>query len=110
VSGALFAFTASFDDVLVALFSTGPQQFTLLRQLFAGLRVLKFLRSRSRLTAKNRDRTRDGGLEQQSDAGPPGSFHHCRGCHDDDDCYCHYGDIGSDATATLARADPAESE
>jgi putative spermidine/putrescine transport system permease protein len=38
VSGAVFAFIASFDDVVVALFITGPRQFTFPRQLFSGLR------------------------------------------------------------------------
>lgn len=38
ISGAIFAFIASFDDVVVALFITGPQQFTFPRQLFSGLR------------------------------------------------------------------------
>lgn len=37
-SGALFAFAASFDEVVVALFVAGPGQRTLPRQLFAGLR------------------------------------------------------------------------
>ena len=38
VSGALFAFVASFDEVVVALFMTGPQQRTLPRQMFDGIR------------------------------------------------------------------------
>jgi putative spermidine/putrescine transport system permease protein len=38
ISGAVFAFIASFDDVVVALFITGPRQFTFPRQLFSGLR------------------------------------------------------------------------
>jgi putative spermidine/putrescine transport system permease protein len=38
VSGALFAFITSFDEVVVALFIASPAQFTLPRQLFAGLR------------------------------------------------------------------------
>jgi putative spermidine/putrescine transport system permease protein len=38
VSGAVFAFVTSFDEIVVALFIAGPGQFTLPRQLFAGLR------------------------------------------------------------------------
>jgi putative spermidine/putrescine transport system permease protein len=38
LSGALFAFAASFDEVVIALFLTGPEQLTLPRQLFSGLR------------------------------------------------------------------------
>lgn len=38
VSGAIFAFITSFDEVVVALFIASPSQFTLPRQLFAGLR------------------------------------------------------------------------
>jgi len=38
VSGAVFAFVTSFDEIVVALFVAGPGQFTLPRQLFAGLR------------------------------------------------------------------------
>ena len=38
VSGALFAFVTSFDEVVVALFMTGPQQRTLPRQMFDGIR------------------------------------------------------------------------
>lgn len=38
VSGALFAFVTSFDEVVVAIFLTGPQQRTLPRQMFDGLR------------------------------------------------------------------------
>jgi putative spermidine/putrescine transport system permease protein len=37
-SGALFAFMTSFDEVIIALFIASPAQFTLPRQLFAGLR------------------------------------------------------------------------
>ncbi len=37
-SGALFAFITSFDEVVVALFLTGPTQRTLPRQMFDGLR------------------------------------------------------------------------
>jgi putative spermidine/putrescine transport system permease protein len=36
-SGALFAFATSFDEVVVALFVTGPGQRTLPRQMFAGI-------------------------------------------------------------------------
>jgi putative spermidine/putrescine transport system permease protein len=38
ISGALFAFITSFDEVVVAMFLTGPQQRTLPRQMFDGLR------------------------------------------------------------------------
>lgn len=38
VTGALFAFITSFDEVVVALFVASPAQFTLPRQMFAGLR------------------------------------------------------------------------
>lgn len=37
-SGALFAFAASFDDVVIALLIAGPEQWTLPRQMFSGLR------------------------------------------------------------------------
>jgi len=38
VSGAIFAFITSFDEIVVALFIASPEQFTLPRQLFSGLR------------------------------------------------------------------------
>ena len=38
VSGALFAFATSFDEVVVALFMAGPEQRTLPRQMFSGIR------------------------------------------------------------------------
>lgn len=38
VSGAIFAFVTSFDDVVVALFVTGAEQKTLPRQMWSGLR------------------------------------------------------------------------
>ncbi len=38
VSGALFAFAVSFDDVVVTLFMAGPAQVTLPRQMFTGIR------------------------------------------------------------------------
>lgn len=38
ISGALFAFVTSFDEVVVAIFLTGPQQRTLPRQMFDGIR------------------------------------------------------------------------
>jgi len=38
ISGALFAFATSFDEVVVALFLAGPQQMTLPRQMFNGIR------------------------------------------------------------------------
>ena len=37
-TGALFAFAVSFDELVVALFIAGPGQFTLPRQMYAGLR------------------------------------------------------------------------
>lgn len=37
-SGAVFAFATSFDDLMVALFLAGPGQFTLPREMYAGLR------------------------------------------------------------------------
>lgn len=38
ISGALFAFATSFDEVVVALFLAGPDQLTLPRQMFNGIR------------------------------------------------------------------------
>ncbi|MEO6973175.1 MAG: ABC transporter permease [Rhodoferax sp.] len=38
VSGALFAFATSFDEVVVVLFLAGPAQTTLPRQMFTGIR------------------------------------------------------------------------
>jgi putative spermidine/putrescine transport system permease protein len=38
ISGALFAFVTSFDEVVVALFLTGPEERTLPRQMFNGIR------------------------------------------------------------------------
>jgi putative spermidine/putrescine transport system permease protein len=38
ISGALFAFVTSFDEVVVALFLTGPAERTLPRQMFTGMR------------------------------------------------------------------------
>jgi len=38
ISGALFAFVTSFDEVVVALFIAGSEQYTLPRQMFAGIR------------------------------------------------------------------------
>jgi len=37
LSGAVFAFAASFDEVVVALLMAGPGQRTLPRQMFAGI-------------------------------------------------------------------------
>jgi putative spermidine/putrescine transport system permease protein len=37
-AGGLFAFATSFDELIVALFVAGPEQFTLPRQMLAGLR------------------------------------------------------------------------
>lgn len=38
VSGALFAFATSFDEIVVALFLTGPDQRTIPRQMWGGIR------------------------------------------------------------------------
>ena len=38
ISGALFAFATSFDEVVITLFVAGPGQSTLPRQMFAGIR------------------------------------------------------------------------
>jgi putative spermidine/putrescine transport system permease protein len=38
ISGALFAFATSFDEVVVTLFIAGPHQVTLPRQMFTGIR------------------------------------------------------------------------
>lgn len=38
ISGALFAFITSFDEVVVILFLAGPEQRTIPRQMFSGLR------------------------------------------------------------------------
>jgi len=38
ISGALFAFATSFDEVVVTLFIAGPGQVTLPRQMFTGIR------------------------------------------------------------------------
>lgn len=38
ISGALFAFATSFDEVVVTLFLAGPEQVTLPRQMFAGIK------------------------------------------------------------------------
>lgn len=38
ISGALFAFATSFDEVVITLFIAGPGQSTLPRQMFAGIR------------------------------------------------------------------------
>jgi putative spermidine/putrescine transport system permease protein len=38
LSGAVFAFVTSFDDVVVALFLAGPEQFTVPRRMFDALR------------------------------------------------------------------------
>src|SRR5262249_52268409 len=38
ISGAIFAFYTSFDDVLLALFASTPSLLTLPRQMFSGLR------------------------------------------------------------------------
>ena len=38
ISGALFAFITSFDEVVIVLFVGGPDQFTLPRQMWSGIR------------------------------------------------------------------------
>lgn len=38
ISGALFAFSVSFDEVVITLFLAGPEQVTLPRQMFTGIR------------------------------------------------------------------------
>jgi putative spermidine/putrescine transport system permease protein len=38
ISGGLFAFGTSFDEVVVTLFLAGPEQTTLPRQMFSGIR------------------------------------------------------------------------
>jgi len=38
ISGALFAFVTSFDEVVVVVFLAGPEQRTLPRQMFSGIR------------------------------------------------------------------------
>lgn len=38
LSGAAFAFVASFDELVIALFLAGPEQRTLPMQMFVGLR------------------------------------------------------------------------
>ena len=40
ISGALFAFVTSFDEVIVVLFVAGPEQNILPRQMFSGIREL----------------------------------------------------------------------
>lgn len=75
ISGALFAFATSFDEVVITLFLAGPGQSTLPRQMFSGIRenisptiaalatilivfstslllVLEWLRARSKAAAK----------------------------------------------------------
>ena len=37
-SGALFAFATSFDEVVIVLFMAGPEQRTLPREMFSGIR------------------------------------------------------------------------
>jgi putative spermidine/putrescine transport system permease protein len=45
LSGAVFAFAASFDEVVVALLIAGPGQRTLPRQMFAGITTTSASRS-----------------------------------------------------------------
>ncbi|MFT4012634.1 MAG: ABC transporter permease [Paracoccus sp. (in: a-proteobacteria)] len=40
VAGAIFAFATSFDELIIAIFLTGPEQITLPRQMFSGLREM----------------------------------------------------------------------
>ena len=40
ISGALFAFVISFDELVVALFISSPEQRTLPKQMFSGIREL----------------------------------------------------------------------
>jgi putative spermidine/putrescine transport system permease protein len=40
ISGALFAFVTSFDEVVVALFLSSPEQRTLPKQMFSGIREM----------------------------------------------------------------------
>jgi putative spermidine/putrescine transport system permease protein len=40
ISGALFAFVTSFDELITVLFIAGPEQTTLPRQMFSGIREL----------------------------------------------------------------------
>jgi putative spermidine/putrescine transport system permease protein len=40
ISGALFAFVTSFDEVVVVLFLAGPEQRTLPKQMFSGIREM----------------------------------------------------------------------
>lgn len=39
-AGAVFAFATSFDELIIAIFLTGPDQLTLPRQMFSGLREM----------------------------------------------------------------------
>jgi len=38
ISGGLFAFVTSFDEIVIVLFLAGPEQRTIPRQMFSGLR------------------------------------------------------------------------
>jgi len=38
ISGALFAFITSFDEIVIVLFVGGPEQYTLPRQMWSGIR------------------------------------------------------------------------
>lgn len=40
IAGAIFAFATSFDELIIAIFLTGPAQITLPRQMFSGLREM----------------------------------------------------------------------
>lgn len=40
IAGAIFAFATSFDELVIAIFLTGPDQITLPRQMFSGLREM----------------------------------------------------------------------
>ncbi|WP_283179314.1 ABC transporter permease [Gemmobacter sp. 24YEA27] len=40
IAGAIFAFATSFDELIIAIFLSGPEQLTLPRQMFSGLREM----------------------------------------------------------------------
>jgi putative spermidine/putrescine transport system permease protein len=51
VTGALFAFVTSFDEVVVALFLSSAEQRTLPKQMFSGIRALDLSSHRRRASA-----------------------------------------------------------
>ena len=83
ISGALFAFITSFDEVVVALFLTGPAERTLPRQMFNGIRenISPVITAAARLlillSVAAADRARAAAPAQraparhQADVGPP---------------------------------------